>query len=133
MAPRVLRLLSHVALWGTTATLPPALYFYRTVSDLEARYPPCRPEATSTPALSTPADPATQLTPYVDVYSARVPVRGLLSSPGPAPSESGTPGAGRGANTPESEYPASLEDAWARAFFESPALRATETREQTGD
>jgi hypothetical protein len=54
---------------------------HRWASDLEARYPPLSPadaKAISTTLLRTPCNPATQRCAYVDIYSARVPLRSLL-------------------------------------------------------
>ena len=100
------RLFRRAAQLGAAAIIPPAFLAYRTITRLEAKYPPCPPEESSTPALRTPANPPTQRTPYVDVYATRVPVRGLIN---------------RSSDNP----PASLEEAWAHAFFQAKVLRAT--------
>ncbi|KAH9939748.1 uncharacterized protein BXZ73DRAFT_43377 [Epithele typhae] len=121
--PPVLRTLSRTVLGGTALTLAPALYLYhRTAADLEARYPPCPPTTAGTPALRDTSATPSQHTPYTDIYSARVPVHGLhalAAAASPTSDGSGPPSP----RTEESPTPApSLEDAWARAFLQSPAL-----------
>ncbi|TBU44895.1 hypothetical protein BD309DRAFT_761313 [Dichomitus squalens] len=100
------RLLRRAAQLSAVATIPPAYFAYRTITRLEAKYPPCPPESSSTPALRTPANPATQHVPYIDVYATRVPARGLID------------------RSPENKS-ASLEEAWAHTFLENKLLRAT--------
>ncbi|TFK86000.1 hypothetical protein K466DRAFT_587610 [Polyporus arcularius HHB13444] len=95
----------RVLLGAAVITLPPAALAYRTITRLEAKYPARRPETFSTEALRSPSNPATQHTPYVDIYSTRVPIAGLR----PHSAQGG---------------PNSVEEAWARAFFESPTMRA---------
>lgn len=85
--------------------VPPGYYVYSTINRLEAKYPRLRPEAASTTALRTPAFPVTHHTPHVDIYGGKLPVRVLLEQHAPD---------GR---------KLSLEEAWAKLFFESPTLR----------
>lgn len=101
--------LRRAAQLSAVAILPPAYFAYHTITRLEAKYPPCPPESSSTLAFRTPSDPATQHTPYVDVYAARVPVHGLVDPI---------------AKNAESPSP-SIEEAWARTFLENKLLRAT--------
>lgn len=96
----------RVLLGAAVITLPPTAFTYHTITRLEAKYPPRRPETFSTEALRTPSNPATQHTPYIDIYSTRVPVAGLR------------PG------SPQGDAAPSIEEAWARIFFESRTLRA---------
>ncbi|TFK86006.1 hypothetical protein K466DRAFT_587614 [Polyporus arcularius HHB13444] len=99
----------RVLLVAAVIALPPAALAYRTITGLEAKYPRRCPDALTTDALRNTPNPATHHTPYadIDVYTARVPAAGLrLDSDA---SKSGT-------------Y--SLEEAWARTFFQSPFLRA---------
>lgn len=99
--------LRRAAQLSAVAILPPAYFVYHTINRLEAKYPPCLPESSSTLALRTPSDPATHHTPYVDVYATRVPIRGLVDSHA---TNSGSP---------------SVEEAWACTFLENKLLRAT--------
>ncbi|RPD58288.1 hypothetical protein L226DRAFT_489595 [Lentinus tigrinus ALCF2SS1-7] len=104
-----LRFFSRRVLIGAVVIIvPPAAYAHHTITRLEAKYPPRRPEAFSTDALRAPSNPATQQTPYVDIYSTRVPAAGLLAPDSP-----------HGASDVHS-----IEEAWARTFFESSLLRA---------
>ncbi|KAA8645818.1 hypothetical protein EYZ11_012774 [Aspergillus tanneri] len=60
--------------------LPPVVAAYGThrfLTTLETKYPAQPPHSTSSVALGIPANPPTQHCAYVDVYSARVPVRAL--------------------------------------------------------
>lgn len=96
--PRTLFITSLIA-------APPAYYVYTTINRLEATYPPLAPSAASTPALRTPSYPVTHRTPHIDVYSAKIPAKALQLQHGPD---------GR---------KLSLEEAWAKAFLQSPILR----------
>ena len=98
------RLFSRRVLLGTAViVVPPAAFAHHTITQLEAKYPPRRPESFSTNALRTPSNPTTQHTPYVDIYSTRVPAAGLRPHTGDVHS---------------------IEEAWAHTFFESRIMRA---------
>ncbi|BCR91495.1 uncharacterized protein ACHE_70338S [Aspergillus chevalieri] len=75
---------------------------------LEAKYPALPPDTNTSAALRTPSNPKTQRCAYVDVYSARVPVKALESHPA-------------------AEESRNLQEAWARTLFQSRVLR-TEAR-----
>ncbi|GFF33412.1 hypothetical protein IFM58399_03532 [Aspergillus lentulus] len=97
--------------------LPPVAIGYgihRGLSALEAQYPPLPPEPTTSIALRTPRDPSTQFCAYTDVYTARVPVKALLSR------------AHRIDNVPDKRKSTNFEitSAWARAFISNKILRA---------
>ncbi|GJE86986.1 hypothetical protein PsYK624_030690 [Phanerochaete sordida] len=85
---------------GTALAALPALYIRSRILSLEREYPPLPLESTSTPELRTPRAPGLRTDPG-DVYATRVPLSALRRLT--------RVGAGE----------ASLEDAWARAFFQS--------------
>lgn len=90
---------------GTGVIALLALYIRFRVLSLERDYPPLPPDSCTTLELRTPKAPGLQIG-DVDVYAARVPVSALLRSS--SVSEGG---------------PAALEDAWARAFFQTPTIQ----------
>ena len=110
------RAIPRSLLIGATLLVPPTAWTYRKVKQLEAKYPPCNPETTITTASLSPAAARSSAgyrlhSPEADVYSARVPARGLQTT---------TPDALKSS----SPAPGSLEEAWARIFLESTLLRA---------
>lgn len=89
----------------------PTYYVYTTITRLEAKYPRLQPESASTAAFRAtsigPYDyPGRHFTPHVDVYGGRVPASALQNR-----------------RDPVNGRKLSLEEAWARLFFESPVLR----------
>ncbi|ROW04634.1 hypothetical protein VPNG_07400 [Cytospora leucostoma] len=104
--PFIRRLLVTGAVVGA-----PAYYAHTAITTLEAKYPRLQPEASSTAALRAPPAgqydyPGRHHTPHVDVFGARVPARLLQDRRDPATGRRLGP-----------------EEAWARVFLESPALR----------
>lgn len=74
---------------------------------LEKKYPN-RPLTTGSKLLQAPSNPQTQHCPYIDIYSARIPLQALVARCNP--------------NNKLSDKTA-LEDAWARSLLGSPILK----------
>ncbi|KAI9374077.1 hypothetical protein BJX61DRAFT_344813 [Aspergillus egyptiacus] len=83
---------------------------HRGLRTLEARYPalPVN-DTTCSPALRTPNSPSTQHTPQIDIYSARIPLKALLSRT-----------TDRDNTSPSNK---TLSETWARSVFGSRIFR----------
>ncbi|PYH47830.1 uncharacterized protein BP01DRAFT_354369 [Aspergillus saccharolyticus JOP 1030-1] len=116
--PRLLYLLTPPALLTFT--------IHRGLLHLETQYPAVPPgPASHSPALLTPAHPATQRCAAVDIYQARVPVAALLRTARKTLQQAAAAAADSHRDGPETQFDASqpsLRKAWAVVFLTSPIL-----------
>ena len=91
------------------------MYVNSQIRRLEKTYPSLSPELSSTPALRSPGIEGIR-TPHVDVYSAKVPLKGLLSTV----SHDGAP---QSQSAALGDSGLSLEERWAGVFMQSRAMR----------